>query len=55
MPIVEYPTYDVVDDREWDLYDEENFERAAELDLPTEDYGFVEIAEGRLYPRSRGG
>jgi len=47
MPIVEYLNYDVVDDREWDLYDEENFERAADLDLPTEDYGFVEVPEGQ--------
>lgn len=46
MPIVEYLDYDVIDDRDWDLRDEDNFERAAELDLPAEAYGFVDVPEG---------
>lgn len=47
MPMVEYLNYEVIDDRDWDLYDEENFERAAELDLPEADYGFFDIPEGQ--------
>ncbi|WP_367176228.1 ferredoxin Fer [Haloarcula rubripromontorii] len=47
MPMVEYLNYEVVDDRGWDVYDEENFELAAELDLPEEDYGFFDVPEGR--------
>jgi len=47
MPMVEYLNYEVVDDRGWDLYDEGNFERAAELDLPEADYGFFEVPEGQ--------
>lgn len=47
MPIVEYLNYEVVDDRGWALYDVENFERAAELDLPEADYGFIEVPEGQ--------
>lgn len=47
MPIVEYLNYEVIDDREWDLYDEENFEHAAELDLPQEDHGFVDVPDGQ--------
>lgn len=44
--MVEFLDYEVVDDRGWDLYDEANFERAAELDLPDESYGFFEVSEG---------
>lgn len=47
MAIVEYLNYEVIDDRGWDLYDEENFERAAGLDLPEKDYGFVDVPEGQ--------
>jgi len=55
MPMVEYLNYDVVDDRGWDLYDEENFERAAEMDLPEEDYGFVDVPEGQYILESAEG
>lgn len=47
MPFLEYINYEVIDDNRWELYDEENFERAAEMDLPEEDYGLLEIPEGR--------
>jgi ferredoxin len=47
MAVVEYLNYDVVDDRDWDIYDEENFERAAGMDLPDEDYGFVDVPKGQ--------
>lgn len=47
MPIVEYLNYEVIDDQGWDLYDEENFERAAGMDLPEEDYGFVDVPQGQ--------
>lgn len=46
MPIFEYLNYEVIDDQGWDLYEEENFERAAEMDLSDEDYGFVDVPEG---------
>ncbi|MFB6197472.1 MAG: ferredoxin Fer [Halobacteriaceae archaeon] len=47
MAIVEYLNYEVVDDQGWDVYDEENFERAAGMDLPEEEHGFVDVAEGQ--------
>lgn len=47
MPTVEYLNYEVVDDKGWDMYDEETFEKAAEADLPEEDYGTLEVAEGQ--------
>lgn len=46
MPMVEYLNYQVIDDHGWDLYDEENFERAAGMDLPDTDYGFVDVPNG---------
>lgn len=47
MALVEYLNYEVIDDHGWDLYDEENFERAAGLDLPEADYGFVDVPDGQ--------
>lgn len=47
MAMVEFLNYEVVDDQGWDLYDEENFSEAAEMDLPDEDYGFFEVPEGQ--------
>jgi len=46
MPTVEYLNYEVVDDQGWDVRDEENFERAAEMDLSDEDYGTLDVNEG---------
>jgi len=46
MPTVEYLNYDVVEDNGWDVYDEENFEKAAEMDLSDKDYGEIEVYEG---------
>ncbi len=46
MPTIEYLNYDVVDDKGWDIHDEKNFDRAAELDLSEEDYGTFECNEG---------
>jgi ferredoxin len=46
MPMVEYLNYEVVDDHGWNRDDEDLFEKAAEADLPEEDYGFFEVGEG---------
>ncbi len=46
MPTVEYLNYEVVDDNDWEMYDPETFEKAAEADLPEEDYGTIEVAQG---------
>jgi len=46
MPTIEYLNYDVVDDKGWNIHDEENFDRATELDLRDEDYGTFECNEG---------
>lgn len=50
--MVEYLNYDIIVDQGWDLYDEENFEKAANLDLPEEDYGFFEVPEGEYILQS---
>jgi 2Fe-2S type ferredoxin len=46
MPTVEYLNYDVVEDNGWDIYDEDNFEKAEEMDLSEEEYGEIEVYEG---------
>ena len=46
MPTVEYLNYEVVDDQDWDIYDEGIFERAAGMDLPDEDYGTLDVNQG---------
>lgn len=46
MPTVEYLNYDVVDDQGWEVHDEENFERAQEMDLSDEDYGTLDVNQG---------
>lgn len=45
MPTIEYLNYAVVEEQGWDIDDEANFERAAEMDLPEDDYGTFEIGE----------
>jgi ferredoxin len=46
MALAEYLNFEVVDDRGWDLDDEDLFEKAAEADLDETDYGFFEVDEG---------
>ncbi|MGQ4554313.1 ferredoxin Fer [Halobellus sp. GM3] len=46
MPTVEYLDYDVIEKEEWDVDNEDNFERAAEMDLPEESYGTIDVDEG---------
>jgi 2Fe-2S type ferredoxin len=46
MPTVEYLDYEVVDDNDWDLYDESNFDEAADAGLGEEQYGSFEVNEG---------
>lgn len=47
MAVIEYLNYEVVDDQGWDIDDEQNFERAAEMDLAEADYGFVNVPDGQ--------
>jgi 2Fe-2S type ferredoxin len=44
MPTVEYLDYQVVDQNDWDIYDEENFNRAADADLDESEYGQFEVS-----------
>ena len=46
MPTVEYLNYEVVDDKGWDMYDDEVFDQAAEAGLDDEDYGTLDVNEG---------
>jgi 2Fe-2S type ferredoxin len=46
MPTVEYLNYDVVDDKGWDMYSGEVFDKAAEEGLDDQDYGTLEVNEG---------
>lgn len=46
MPMVEYLNYEVIQDRGWDIEDDDLFETAAEADLPDREYGFFEVPEG---------
>jgi len=45
MPTVEYLNYDVIDDKDWDMYNPEVFEKAADAGLSEEDYGSLEVSE----------
>lgn len=47
MAIVEYLNYEVVDEKEWSLDDDDLFEKADELDLDEEDYGNFEVDDGQ--------
>jgi ferredoxin len=47
MAVIEYLNYEVIDDEGWDINDEDNFERAAAMDLAEEDYGFVNVPDGQ--------
>ncbi|QSG10221.1 Ferredoxin [Halapricum desulfuricans] len=46
MPTVEYLNYEVVDDQDWDIYDDDLFEKAEDADLDEADHGELEVAEG---------
>lgn len=43
MPTVEYLSYELVQEEGWDVYDEENFEKADEMDLDEDVYGEFEM------------
>jgi 2Fe-2S type ferredoxin len=43
MPTVEYLNYEVINDHSWDMDDEALFEKAADADLGSEDYGSLEV------------
>lgn len=43
MPTVEYLSYELVREEGWDVYDEENFEKAEEMDLDEDVYGEFEM------------
>jgi len=47
MAVIEYLNYEVIDDEGWDIYDEDNFERAAAMDLDEADYGFANVPDGQ--------
>jgi 2Fe-2S type ferredoxin len=47
MAIVEYLNYEVVDEKEWSLDDDDLFEKADKLDLDEEDYGNFEVDDGQ--------
>lgn len=46
MPTVEYLNYEVLDDYGWKLTDDNLFEKAADEDLPEEDYGEFNVEDG---------
>ena len=46
MPTVEYLNYDAITDNEWDLDDDDLFEKAANAGLSGEDYGSLDVYEG---------
>ena len=46
MPTVEYLNYDAITDNEWDLDDDDLFEKAANAALSGEDYGSLDVNEG---------
>ncbi len=46
MATVEYLNYEAVDDNGWDMYDDNIFEKANDLDLSDGDYGSIEVNQG---------
>lgn len=51
MSTVEYLNYEVLDDRGWNVDDDDLFEKAAEAELPEEDYGTFEIPDDEFVLR----
>ena len=45
MPTVEYLNYEIVEDRDWGIDDEDLFEKAENADLDKGDYGYLEVEE----------
>lgn len=45
MPEVHYLNYEVVEDNEWDLEEDDVFEKAEEKELDEEDFGQLEVYE----------
>ena len=46
MATVEYLNYESLNDKGWEMDDEDLFEKAADSDLGDEDYGSLEVNEG---------
>lgn len=46
MPTVEYLNYDVLDDHDWGMDDDDLFEKAADAGLDDVDYGELEVQRG---------
>lgn len=46
MPTVEYLNYDVLDDHDWGMEDDDLFEKAADAGLDDVDYGELEVQRG---------
>jgi ferredoxin len=47
MPTVEYLNYEVLDDNEWSLDDDDLFEKANDVELDAEDHGTFEVNKGQ--------
>lgn len=47
MPTVEYLNYEVVSDEDWDIEDDDLFEKAADADLDDSDYGQLDVPTGQ--------
>lgn len=45
MPEVEYLSYGTVEERGWNLHDEDTFEKTAEAELTREEYGSMEVSD----------
>lgn len=48
MPVVEYLNYEVLDDKDWTLEDDDLFQKATEEDLEEEDHGEFEVNEDQF-------
>lgn len=48
MPVVEYLNYEVLDDKDWTLEDDDLFQKATEEDLQEEDHGEFEVNEDQF-------
>lgn len=48
MPVVEYLNYEVLDDKDWTLEDDDLFQKATEENLGEEDHGEFEVNEDQF-------
>jgi ferredoxin len=46
MPKVEYLSYGLVKEKEWDVKDKSIFERAGRMELTEEEHGIIEVPDG---------